>query len=56
MVLLQLISLSFDISFCHSYRSMILFLLFAWVIAYIMWKFIELPVNKKIRNFEKRFL
>ena len=55
MVLIQLISEITCFYITHSYLTMILFLVFVWIVAWLMWKFLDLPLRGKTRELEKRY-
>lgn len=55
MVLLQLI-LSITGFLCdNSYFTMLLFLICSWYIAWLMWKFLDLPMRIRIKELEKKY-
>lgn len=55
MVLIQLISEITGFYISHSYLTMILFLVFVWIVAWLMWKLLDLPLRRKMRELEKRY-
>ena len=55
MVLIQLISEITGFYISHSYLIMILFLVFVWIAAWLMWKLLDLPLRRKMRELEKRY-
>lgn len=55
MVLIQLISEITGFYISHSYLIMILFLVFVWIVAWLMWKLLDLPLRRKMRVLEKRY-
>lgn len=55
MVLIQLISEITCFYIKHSYLTMILFLVFVWIGAWLIWKFLDLPLRGKTREFEKSY-
>lgn len=55
MVLIQLISEITGFYISHSYLTMILFLVFVWIVAWLMWKLLDLPLRRKTRELEKRY-
>ena len=55
MVLIQFISEITGFHIIHSYFTMILFLVFVWIFAWLMWKLLDLPLRRKMRELEKRY-
>lgn len=53
MVLLQLVQILTGYTLQHSYTTMVLFLIFAWVISGLMWKYIDLPIRNKVKEIKK---
>lgn len=53
MVLLQLVLILTGYTLQHSYTTMVLFLIFAWVISGLMWKYIDLPIRNKVKEIKK---
>ena len=55
MVLVQLVSTIACFNMNHSYITMCVFLLFSWVIAWLIWKYLDLPIRRLVRRFEKKY-
>lgn len=55
MVLLQLFLDITRYSMKHSYLTMMIFLIIVWGIAWVMWKYIDLPIRKKVKGYEKKY-
>ena len=50
MALEQLLLNILGTTLCRSYLSMVMFTLVVWVFAYLLYRYIETPINKTIRK------
>lgn len=53
LALLQLIAAILEIELYHSYLTMTIFLLATWGIAFLIWKYMDLPIRKVVRRILK---